>query len=305
MLANQPAQPDVDNEMNNSTAMCESRRNSEKETSQPDTTKRAISPSERLVKTSKGDPKMNNAFDSTLARPDSTWTLDRLQEYALARANQISSWGRKTLVETWLFGSALALIRDKQKQEGKWMEWLKTQRISPPTATNAIKLSERISFEDLESCEGMTVSDLKAALDIIKQPPAKKRGKPVNTSTAHQQDADQPSTIPISQATNASVLDSSTTVTTKDASLAPATEKSAPEQANGHVTTTDYSRKDRRKRDELMVGANLTASEVLGQAFNLLLEAEKQGITPDCSDILNDLAAKVAALIQSSSVVAA
>jgi len=45
------------------------------------------------------------------------------------------------------------------------------------------------------------------------------------------------------------------------------------------------------------VGVSLNASELLGKAYSLLLEAEKLGITPDCIDILNKISLKTTALV--------
>lgn len=220
-------------------------------------------------------------------RPDSTWSLERLEEYALARAETIAGFGRRTISETWLLGESLSLIQNMKKKEGAWIDWVKTQNFSLSTATNAIKLYERIAYHDLESCNGMTVSDLKASLDIIKRPPVKKRNSTVATPSVGAKAGEQPSTIPFSQRTDSDVPDS---VTVETAGI-------SPERANGRVTVTDYSRNG-RKTAEPVVGADLTTSEVLGQILNQLLTAERLGITPDCSDLLDEIEAKIAFLKQ-------
>ena len=46
------------------------------------------------------------------------------------------------------------------------------------------------------------------------------------------------------------------------------------------------------------VGVSLTPAEILGKAYSLLLEAEKLGITPDCTDILNKIFSKTTALVE-------
>jgi hypothetical protein len=107
--------------------------------------------------------------------PSKAWTLEKLEGYALDRADQISTFGRKTIIHTWLFGASLALIREIMKENRRWIDWLKTQPYSPTTAMNAIKLHERVSLKDLSKFDGMGVSDLKVALDIIKRPPPKRR----------------------------------------------------------------------------------------------------------------------------------
>ena len=77
----------------------------------------------------------------------------------------------------WLFGEALFFIRESLKEKGQWMKWVETQPFSLSTATNAIKVFERVTFEDLKKFDGMTASDLKVALDIIKMPPPSKKHK--------------------------------------------------------------------------------------------------------------------------------
>ncbi len=101
-----------------------------------------------------------------IARPNKSWTLDSLENYALKRAGAIHNFGRKTLEETWLFGEALGFIRERKKGSLVWMKWVATQPFSQSTATNAIKVSERVSFDELKKFEGMSASDLKAALEI-------------------------------------------------------------------------------------------------------------------------------------------
>jgi hypothetical protein len=108
-------------------------------------------------------------------RPDKTWTLEHLETYARKRADTIYGFGRKTITQTWLFGEALSMIEIIKKKDRTWVDWVKTQNYSLSTASNAIKLFERVSFEDLESFDGMTTTELKAMLDIIKRPPSKKR----------------------------------------------------------------------------------------------------------------------------------
>jgi hypothetical protein len=117
--------------------------------------------------------------------PNKSWTLEKLQGYALDRADQISSFGRKTIIHTWLFGASLACIQEIKKENRTWIDWLKSQPFSPTTAANAIKLYEKVRIEDLSRFDGMTVSDLKVMLDIIKRPPSKRQEEaPAPTSPA-------------------------------------------------------------------------------------------------------------------------
>jgi hypothetical protein len=117
--------------------------------------------------------------------PSKTWTLEKLEQYALSRADEISSFGRKTLEQTWLFGEVVSLIRDYLKEKGQWMDWVRTQPYSLSTATNAIKVFERVTFDELKKFDGMTASDMKVALDIIKMPPvSRKRQEEKSTPNA-------------------------------------------------------------------------------------------------------------------------
>jgi len=202
-------------------------------------------------------------------RPSKTWTLDALKKYALSRADEIGNFGRKTLVESWLFGEALSFIRESLKEKGQWMKWVETQTFSLSTATNAIKVVERVSFEDLKKFDGMTASDLKVALDIIKMPsPSKKHKEEEEKSTPN-------------------ALEEATDATTDDTPEKAAVRK---------VTTTDYSRNGDQKTTEPEVGVALNASEVLGKAYSLLITAEQIGITPACKDILAKLSEKLSDL---------
>ena len=110
-------------------------------------------------------------------RPSKTWTLEKLEQYALSRAGEISTFGRKTLEQTWLFGEAVFFIRESLKEKGQWMKWVETQPFSLSTATNAIKAFERVTLDELKKFDGMTASDMKVALDIIKMPSPSKKHK--------------------------------------------------------------------------------------------------------------------------------
>ena len=149
------------------------------------------------------------------------------------------------------------------------MDWVRTQPYSLSTATNAIKVFERVTFEELKKFDGMTASDMKVALDIIKMPPPSKK---------HKEEGEKPTPNAPEKATDA---------TTDD----------APEKASDRrVTITGPSRNGDQKTTEPEVGVALTASEVLGKAYNFLIQAEKIGITPACKDILATLSAKLSDL---------
>ncbi len=202
--------------------------------------------------------------------PSKDWTLKSLEDYALSRCGEISTWGRKTLEQTWFLGQVLSLIRAITKEKGGWMKWVSAQPFSLSTAINAIKVYERITFDELTKFDGMTTTDMKAALEIIKTPPPSKKSKAVEnkpTPNAPEQVTDQ-------------------------------TTEAAPETASDRkMTTTDYSRNGGQKKNaELEVGVALNASEVLGKALSLLIAAEQIGITPDCSDILAKLSEKITVL---------
>jgi hypothetical protein len=235
---------------------------------------------ERLIEMQIWRCEMSKEIITSNERPVKGWTLKALEAYAQQRALEINNFGRKTLVQTWLFGSSLSLIKEIQKKDQKWMEWVKTQPYSLSTATNAVKLFQRVTFEELSSFDGMSVSDLKAALDIIKSPPPQRKKQ---SSTPPQQAKGTALKLVNGQeqAEPSADVEQSTNVTT----------------TQPHVTGTDY-RRNGRKTTKPVVGPTLTASEVLGQALNLLLEVEKQGVTADCSEILTEIAAKVASLLQ-------
>ena len=76
-----------------------------------------------------------------------------------------------------------------------------------------------------------------------------------------------------------------------------ATTGDTPEKAaDRKVTITGPSRNGDQKTTEPEVGVALTASEVLGKAYSLLIPAEQIGITPACKDILAKLSAKLSDL---------
>lgn len=230
---------------------------------------------------------MRNANLSNVERPSTDWTLDRLEKYALSCVNKIAGFGRKTIQQTWLFGEAIALIQKLKKGQGEWMEWLKTQPFSHGTASNAIKLYERIRFEDLESCEDMTSTDLKVMLGIIKRPPVSKKQQPAPTPD---QVADA-ATLPFPSV---------------DGRTEPSADGVTPPTSNApdrHVTVTGETGPD-RKLNEPVVGPDLTPAERLGQVLNLIADVETSGVTADCSDLLIEIEAKVAALRQTLAVAA-
>lgn len=203
-------------------------------------------------------------------RPNKDWTLKSLENYALSRAGDINTFARNTLEQTWFLGEVLSLIREIKKEKGGWMKWVEGQPFSLSTAMNSIKVYERSTFDELKKFNGMTSSDMKVALEIIKAPPPSKKSKAVE---------DKPTP-------NASEV--ATVQTTED----------APEKAADRKNTiTDYSRNgDQKKTTEPEVGVALTASEVLGKALSLLIAAEQIGITPDCNDIIAKLSEKIVTL---------
>ena len=229
--------------------------------------------------------------------PDKSWNLEKLESYALDRANEIHGFGRKTITQTYLFGSALSLIRDLKKQNKTWVDWVKTQDFSLTTATNAIKLAERATFDELQSFQGMTPTDLKAALDIIKAPAPKRRNQ-----SPSQVAPDQPTeaALKLHKAETGSTDQGASDQTDGDPSEQAKAESTgtAPEAADRKVTMTRESTNG-RKLNEPVVGSTLTPAEVLGQALNLLIVAKGLGVTADCSDILSQIGAFVADLSQS------
>jgi hypothetical protein len=227
----------------------------------------------RLKKTLNTETETMNDSITPADRPNKTWSLKNLENYALDRASEINNFGRKTIMETWLFGESLSLIRDIKKDTGDWINWIKTQPYSLSTATNAIKVNKRVTFDELNLFKDMTVTDMKSALLIIQSPPPQSRRRerllPINSEEAK--------------------------VETTDG----APEKAAPRK----ITVTDYSRVGVQKNHTPEVGASLTASEVLGQAYTLLIEAEGIGVTVDCNEILAQISSKITNLLQQINVV--
>lgn len=220
-------------------------------------------------------------------RPTQDWTIDRLEKYSLSCVHRIAGFGRKTIQQTWLFGEALYFIRTIKLEGREWVEWVKAQPYSLSTAMNAVKLYERVKMENLDSLDGMTVSDLKAALDIIKKPPVSKKQKP--TSTADQ--VTDAATLPLPSVEGR---------TETDAGRDSPPTADTPDR---HVTVNGETGPD-RKLNEPVVGPDLTPAERLGQVLNLIADVETSGVTADCSDLLIEIEAKVAALRQTLAVAA-
>jgi hypothetical protein len=232
-----------------------------------------------------GESSMNHAILYAADLPNKDWTLKKLENYALERATEICGFGRKTLTQIFLFGSALSLIQKIKKEEKTWMKWVKTQPYSLSTAAHAIELSRRVIFEELDAFNGMTTNETMIILDILKKSPPKKLRKQTPAATSPD----------VANAPDAQ--DGSPDQSNDDAPEQAATERK--------VTVTDYSQKRSRKNAEPVVGASLTASEVLGQVLNLIVQAEKIGITPDCNDILAEITTKITTLTQTLKVVTA
>ena len=211
-------------------------------------------PASKSISKSQETKTVLNSITAT-DRPSDNWSLEELESYALDRATEICNFRRRTLVETWLFGESLALIRNLKKEDRGWMNWVKTQPYSLSTAMNAIKLYERIIFDELDLFKDMTVSDMKSALEIIKKPiPQKRRQKSAASSASEMtndlssQDVPQKSEVDLQAAT-----------------------VDAPVRKE---IITDYTRKGLQENPARHVGPTLTAAEILGRAFNLLIEAE-------------------------------
>ena len=192
-------------------------------------------------------------------RPSKSWTLEKLEKYALSRVAEIGNFGRKTLEQTWLFGEALFFIRESLKEKGQWMKWVETQTYSLSTATNAIKICARVTLDELKKFNRMTASDMKVALDIIKMPPApRKRQEEKSTPNAPEKATDTTTGDTPEKAAklDAEVKGVSTRKCDKPVAQqnAPAAQPLTPEATIPLMTAMEYLHKINLKLEELERG---------------------------------------------------
>lgn|GEM_PF-3543975 len=174
-------------------------------------------------------------------------------------------------------GHALAIARQKVKSErwGEWGRWQEEHNLKRTTAWEAIQLYERAGSE--EAIANLTPSQAKRRFGIGTPPR-------VDTEESVESENHNGKTYTYKPKPAVSVV---TPQKEKDQTTEDAPEKAA----DWKVTKTG------NKVATPMVGVSLNASELLGKAYSLLIEAEKLGITPDCIDILNKISLKTTALV--------
>ena len=200
--------------------------------------------------------------------PDESWDLDRLGIYAatgLSEASRLErefiQLGRRSTIQIFRAGRALSIAERKVKW-GEWGRWLVEHNIKRTTAWEAIQLYERAGSE--EAIANLTPSQAKRRCGI---------GSPPRADTEESAESENHNGK------------------TYHYKPKPAVSVENPQEAKDQVTKTG------NKVATPEVGVSLNASELLGKAYSLLIEAEKLGITPDCIDILNKIFLKTTALV--------
>ena len=77
--------------------------------------------------------------------PDVTWTLARLETAFDQTWDALQVVRRKETTHIWLAGQVLYFIREKLKDEGKWMIWQRARHLNTTTVWEAIELYKRES----------------------------------------------------------------------------------------------------------------------------------------------------------------
>ena len=127
----------------------------------------------------------NEAAPSGEARPDPSWTLDRLAVYAKDEVSnsfhaehQAILQAHKSAVHLFRAGHALALAREKCKgeQHGDWKKFKKKHGLADTTANDAIRLYENAKTED--ALAGLGITQAKEKFGIARPKKPKKGASP-------------------------------------------------------------------------------------------------------------------------------
>jgi hypothetical protein len=117
------------------------------------------------------------------ALPSESWTLDQLGQYAAAgvaevkRLNaEVACLARKSSVQIFWAGAALAYAQPKLKAEGKkWTAWLKERKIPRTNAWEATELY-RLA-KDVKEVEKLPLAKAKKKFGVTKLPKAGRQGE--------------------------------------------------------------------------------------------------------------------------------
>ena len=189
--------------------------------------------------------------DSTAeSRPDSSWSLDRLGEFATEEVNNslfaqeaAVFQAHKSAVYLFRAGHALFLAREKCKAEkhGDWTKFKQKYTLADTSVNDAIRLYENAKIEDALVGLGITEAKKKfvyppkqavtSPASPVKKPPKKTaKTSPQQPTNAVTQGANSPS-LP-----NHHAQSNGTTATSLDPAP-PGDEESAPEESEVSFTT--------------------------------------------------------------------
>ncbi len=115
------------------------------------------------------------------AVPDDTWDLDRLAQYAatgLTEAGRLRTeallLARRSTVQTFRAGRALAIAQEKLKADRGWVQWLKAHNIPRTSAWEAVELFKRAGSE--EALADLTLTQAKNKFHITGSPKRRPAG---------------------------------------------------------------------------------------------------------------------------------
>jgi hypothetical protein len=135
-------------------------------------------------------------------RPDPSWTVQQLAIYAEGKMassaqaeKQAILQAHKSAVDLFWAGAALWLIREKLKDEKRWVAWQKAKKLARSTVLEAIALYENAKSPD--ALVGLGITEAKERFGVVKPKPAPSTSSPTKKPAGRQASGRRASPAPV------------------------------------------------------------------------------------------------------------
>jgi hypothetical protein len=124
-------------------------------------------------------------------RPHPSWTVEQLAIYAKGKMassaqaeKQAILQAHKSAVDLFWAGAALWLIREKLKDEKRWVAWQKAKKLARSTVLEAIALYENAKSPD--ALVGLGITEAKERFGVVRPKPAPSTSPPTKKPAGRQ-----------------------------------------------------------------------------------------------------------------------
>jgi hypothetical protein len=111
--------------------------------------------------------------EDDFGKPLEKMTLDELTSLGTELLSYAQVLGKRTALMTYEAGRVLGEIKNRLKEDGKWVRWQMEQKLARATVANVIALYERV--QDVKRLEGLTIMEAYRKFGVL--PPRKHEQK--------------------------------------------------------------------------------------------------------------------------------